>query len=203
MDRREFFRRSISRVAEKAVEKAENKIATRAVHWIRPPYAKPELEFLLSCTRCNACLDACSYKIIFPLSAKNGADVMHTPALDLLNAGCHLCEDWPCVTACETNALSLPDIVLKKSESKNDNENKNSSNFYLPRLAKAIINTEVCLPYQGPECGACATSCIVDGALIWELERPSINLELCTGCAMCREHCITEPKAIKILNISS
>ena len=192
MDRREFFRRSISRVAEKAVEKADNKIAARAVHWIRPPYAKTELEFLLSCTRCNDCIDACPYKIIFPLSAKNGADVMHTPALDLLNSGCHLCEDWPCVTACDANALSLPDIQLENDE-----------NFHLPRLAKAVVDTEICLPYKGPECGACAASCVVEGALVWEMERPSINLELCTGCAMCREHCITEPKAINIMNLTS
>lgn len=197
MDRREFFRRSISRVAEKAVEKADTKIAARAVHWIRPPYAKTELEFLLSCTRCNACIDACSYKIIFPLSAKNGADVMQTPALDLLNSGCHLCQDWPCVTACEVNALSLLDVKPEKVE------NNTQLKPDLPRLAKAMINTEKCLPYQGPECGACATACVVEGALLWQGERPVINLELCTGCAMCRELCITEPKAIRITNILS
>jgi ferredoxin-type protein NapG len=198
MDRREFFRRGISRAAEKAVEKVDEKISARALHWIRPPFAKTELEFLLSCSRCNDCIDACSYKIIFPLSAKNGADVMQTPALDLINSGCHLCEDWPCVTACETNALSLPKIENEINDSDTIDTHE-KINF--PKLAKAIINTELCLPYQGPECGACASACKVDGALEWQLERPSINPELCTGCALCREYCITEPKAINIMGL--
>ncbi len=197
MDRREFFRRSISRVAEKTVESVDKKISARAVHWIRPPFAKTEIEFLLSCTRCSDCIDACSYKIIFPLAAKNGADVMHTPALDLLNSGCHLCEDWPCVTACESNALALPEIADELEK----NNVEPSKTVNLPKLAKAIVNTELCLPYQGPECGACATSCKIEGALVWERERPRINSDLCTGCAMCREFCITEPKAIIIFHI--
>ena len=196
MDRRDFFRRSIGRAAEKAVEVVDDKVAARAVHWIRPPFAKAELEFLLSCSRCSDCIDACSYNIIFPLAAKNGADVMNTPALDLLNSGCHLCEDWPCVTACETKALFLPEKTV-------DDTLEEKTKISFPVLAKAVVNTEICLPYLGPECGACAASCIVEGALVWSMERPSINLEFCTGCAMCREHCITEPKAISILNLLS
>lgn len=196
MDRREFFRRGISRVAEKAVTTVDNKISARAVRWIRPPYAKPELEFLLACTRCNACIEACPHNIIFPLSAKNGADVMNTPALDLLNVGCHLCQDWPCVNACETAALTLPDE--SEDEANKSDEKVNSS---LPHFGYVVINSELCLPYNGPECGACAASCVVEGALVWIKERPSINVDRCIGCAMCREHCITEPKAISILKL--
>jgi len=194
MDRREFFRRGISKAAEKAVAKVDEKISARAVHWIRPPFAKLELEFLLACTRCNDCIDACSYNIIFPLASKNGADVMNTPALDLLNSGCHLCSDWPCVTACDTNALLIPKIT--------DDSGQEIKSLPMPTLAKAIINTDICLPYLGPECGACMSSCVIEGALIWNAERPSINLELCTGCALCREFCVTEPKAITITNLA-
>ena len=39
----------------------------------------------------------------------------------------------------------------------------------------------------------------VPGAIEWEGGiRPVINQEVCTGCAMCRETCITEPKAVDI-----
>ncbi len=190
MDRREFFRRGISKIADSAVKNLDEKAASRAQRWIRPPYAKTELEFLLACTRCNACIEACPHNIIFPLAIKNGAQVANTPALDLLNNGCHLCIDWPCVNACQEAALMFP-----------SSETETALKPELPRLAKVVIDTESCLPYNGPECGACASACSVTGALTWQSERPSINLKLCTGCALCREHCITEPKAILISSL--
>jgi ferredoxin-type protein NapG len=196
MDRREFFRRGISKVAEQAVQNMDKKVTAKASHWIRPPYAKSELEFLLSCTRCNACIDACPHQVIFPLSSSASIEVKNTPALDLLNSGCHLCTEWPCVTACDTGALALLDELQQKI--KNNQERETSD---LPRLAKASIDTQKCLPYNGPECGACASLCVVEGALTWESYRPIINMDLCTGCALCREVCITDPKAINISSL--
>ena len=67
----------------------------------------------------GACIKACPHEIVFPLSPNNGAEVMNTPALDLLNKGCHLCEDWPCVNACETNALKI--VVRDPDENLGDN----------------------------------------------------------------------------------
>lgn len=202
MDRRDFFRQSFGRAAKKAVEVVDTKVAERASRWIRPPFAIPELEFLLACTRCDACIKACPHEIVFPLSPNNGAEVMNTPALDLLNKGCRLCEDWPCVNACETKALIIPQIELNPADSNDGNEGSNPEEAPpapQPKLAKVVIDEASCLPFQGPECGACASACIVEGALQWSMERPTINQELCTGCAMCREVCITEPKSINIL----
>jgi len=200
MDRREFFRRGLGRVAEEAVQHVDKKIVERASRWIRPPFAIPELDFLLACTRCDACIKACPHEIIFSLAVKNGADVMDTPALDLLNKGCRLCDDWPCVNACEAQALKLPvmpDIEGTEVEAASGIE---PAKFIpQPKLARLTVDTENCLPYQGPECGACASVCIVEGALEWQMERPLINQEKCTGCAMCREVCITEPKSIFIM----
>ena len=185
MDRRDFFRRGFSKATEVAVKVADKRVSDRAKHWIRPPYAIPELDFLLVCTRCNACIDACPHNVIFPLSARLGADVASTPALDLLKKGCHLCDDWPCVNACEPKALVLA-------------EPNNEGEVILPKFALAEINTETCLPYTGPECGACAASCVIEGALSFESEKPIINVELCVGCGLCREVCIVEDKAINI-----
>jgi ferredoxin-type protein NapG len=187
MDRREFFRRSVGKAAETVTRHVDKRVNEKAAHWIRPPFALPELEFLLACTRCSDCISACPHQVIFPLSARLGADVAGTPALDLLNKGCHLCDDWPCVNACETGAMKSEqdgDVVIS------------------PRpFAKANIDTEKCLPYTGPECGACAHSCSVEGALIWESEKPSINPEKCVGCGMCREACIVAEKAISITSL--
>jgi len=186
MDRREFFRRGVSKAAEVAIKQADERVAERAKHWIRPPYALPELEFLLACTRCNACIEACPHTVIFPLAARLGADVVNTPALDLLNKACHLCEDWPCVKSCEPAALKIPeeDVVL-------------------PKLASISIDETSCLPFMGPECGACADSCPVPNALNWNDNRPVIDKALCTGCGLCRQACILDPRAISIAVIAS
>ena len=187
MDRRAFFKTGFDNVAKAAVQLADDHVKQSAVHWIRPPYALDELDFLLACTRCDKCIEACPHDVIFKLPVRLGVKVAGTPALDLLNKACHLCNNWPCVDACEPGVLKFPAI-----------ENGAMEEFPLPVLAYAQINPETCLPYSGPECGACADSCPVPGALAWNGTRPYINPEKCTGCGLCREACIVEPKAVKI-----
>ena len=182
MDRRDFFKRGFGQAAEVAVKAVDKRVANRAKRWIRPPYAIPELDFLLACTRCSACIEACPHNVIFPLAARLGADVANTPALDLLKKGCHLCVDWPCVNACEVNALDfVEDEQIKPN-----------------KFANAEINESLCLPFSGPECGACVSVCPVEGALVLEQEKPVIDQESCVGCALCREACVVEEKAISI-----
>ncbi len=188
MDRRNFFKLGLQKVAGTAVKLADEAASQRARHWIRPPYALPELEFLLACTRCDKCIEACPHDVIFKLPSRLGAQVVGTPAMDILNKGCHLCNDWPCVSACEPDALRFP-VPDEGSEAP------------LPRLARAEINTSSCLPYQGPECGACKPACPVPGAMTWKMEKPEINPETCTGCGLCREACIVEPKAVNITSL--
>ena len=188
MDRRAFFKRAAGKATEVIVKEVDSKVKAEAAHWIRPPYAVNELEFLLACTRCGECVTACPHQVIFPLESRLGAKVVNTPAMDLLNKGCHLCEDWPCVNACEPKALIFPE---------HDEDEKTP----LPVFAMAHINTSTCLPYFGPECGACQGSCPVPGALIWQREKPSIDTEVCTGCGLCREACIVDPKAVSIASI--
>ena len=102
--------------------------------------------------------------------------------MDLSSRGCHMCSDWPCVLACEPGALGWKQDDLGA----------------FPKLAKVTINEDTCLPYQGPECGACAESCPVPNALHWVGSRPTIDQDACAGCALCREACITIPNSITI-----
>lgn len=185
MDRRDFFRRGIGKATEAAVKTVDKKVVDRAKNWIRPPFAAAELDFLLACTRCNACIEACPHGVIFPLAARLGADVVNTPALDLLKKGCQLCEDWPCVNACETSAL-----VREEGDN-------------VKKFASAEINESLCLPYSGPECGACVYLCPVENALVLKQEKPVINKEKCIGCALCRQACVVEEKAINITSYAS
>ena len=188
MDRRNFFRMGLQKAAETAVRLADESVTQRARHWIRPPFAQAELEFLLACTRCDKCIEACPHDVLFKLPARLGAQVVGTPAMDVLNRGCHLCDDWPCVNACEPDALRLPAAA----------EDEDAP---LPKLAHAEINVSACLPYLGPECGACKPACPVPGAMTWKMEKPEINPDICTGCGLCREACIVEPKAVNISSL--
>lgn len=199
MDRRAFFRRGLQKVTQTAVETVEQRVERRAAHWIRPPFALRELDFLTTCTRCRACIEACPHAVIFPLSARLGATVAATPALDLLNRGCHLCADWPCVDACEHGALKLP----ARDGDRGDGDATAPGPTPPARLARARLDPQRCLPFQGPECGACEGSCPVPGALTFRLARPAIDASLCTGCGLCREACIVEPKAIGIASLAS
>ncbi len=186
MDRREFFKRGLKNVSDTTIKQLDAHAEHRATHWIRPPYAINELEFLLACTRCSECIEACQYKVIFRLPTRLGVQVAGTPALDLLNKGCHLCDDWPCVSVCK------PDALMRLQPSSDE------GSLSLPTIACASINTRTCLPYMGPECGACDSACPVDGAMIWDDFKPVIIQDMCTGCGLCREACITEPKSIEI-----
>ena len=197
MERRELFKWGLGKVADMAVKDVEQRVNANASRWIRPPYAIAELDFLLKCTRCDDCIDACPHDVLFPLSPKFGIEVASTPAMDLGNKGCHLCADWPCVTACKTGALMRPDP--EPAEEETENTPKEPS---WPILARALIDTTKCLPYLGPECGACADSCPVPGALNWDGPKPRIDHALCAGCAMCREVCIVEPKAVAIQSLA-
>ncbi len=186
MKRREFFRLGTRKAAQIAFQLASEKAARRAENWLRPPFAVDELDFLLSCTRCDKCIEACAYGVLFKLPARLGLQVAGTPAMDLLNRGCHMCPDWPCVQACEPDALKLPDQGGGKPPAR-------------ARLARVRIDPDACLPYSGPEYSACAHSCPVPGALEWEDGlRPVVNQESCTGCALCREACIMDPKAVEV-----
>jgi len=186
MDRRDFFRRGAASLKKAVVEGIKPGINAQAEHWIRPPYALDELDFLLACSRCGACIDACPHNVIFSLPLRSGIKAAGTPALDLLHKGCHLCTDWPCVTACEPAALKRP------------SPGSDEEAITLPAIATAQVETDQCLPYKGPECGACQGSCPVPEAMVWKLGKPRIDPEHCVGCSLCREACILEVKAINI-----
>jgi len=207
MDRRNFFRSALSKSGKRVIRAVDASVNKQASRWIRPPFAINELEFILVCTRCTACIEACPHQVIFSLAATTGAKFVGTPALDLSNKGCHLCKDWPCVNACEANALVLPDTTGDSPEVNESGtkttpaENTSDDHQWVPKLAKVTINEQTCLPYSGPECGACFNSCPITGALTVDIFRPVIDQALCSGCGLCRENCIIDPKAINISSI--
>ncbi len=220
LSRRNFFRQSFHKAVDAGVGVLEKRSELRAERWFRPPFAISELDFLLDCTRCGKCIDLCPHQVIFPLSIRLGADVAATPALDLTNKSCHLCNDWPCVTACESNALRFPEQGQPSTDNHALSLEGNMAEEELgcsipiekntvflpsdcPPLAKAEVNKSLCLPYSGPECGACRYSCPIENALQWHDNKPYIDDKRCVGCGLCREACIVESKAIDIATLSN
>jgi len=189
--KRSFFTRSGKRVSEIVVKEIEQRVDV-AQSLPRPPFALTELEFLLKCSRCNACVESCPHDVLINLPESTGLKFKDTPVMNLESNACHLCTDWPCVIACNTLAISnLDNLIHHKVENK-----------YYPKFTTVKIDTERCLPFLGPECGACEGSCPLENTLTFKLEKPYINPEQCTGCSLCYHSCILDPSAIVLSHLN-
>ncbi len=144
--------------------------------WLRPPGAVEEGIFLGRCTRCNDCVTACP----------PGAVIAHptdgTPILYVDQSPCLLCEDFPCISACQTDAL-VP-----------------VSGIDQVRMGTAEVSHRFCTAGQG--CHACVSKCPTQAlALDVALLHLSIAHEACVGCGMCEMICktVNDRVAIRVI----
>lgn len=133
----------------------------------RPPWAREERDFISSCTRCDACIDACPTAIL--VRADGGF-----PAVDFSRGECTFCGD--CVTHCAPRALLRP------------------AEGDAPWSLKASIG-QACLAAAGVECRVCGETCPA-GAIrfrprIGGVALPQLEAEACTGCGACFAPCPT------------
>lgn len=148
----------------------------------RPPGAlRDEHEFLARCTACGDCVVACPKNAVHTLAAhvRPGAG---TPVMVPDARACHMCEGFPCAGACTTGALHVPEAPTWK-------------------LGTVAIDPTRCLPYLGPECGACAGLCppgAEDALTLVARTRPKIDPARCVGCGLCIEACPTRPAALTL-----
>lgn len=172
--RRDFLKDSVLstvRAAHELVKQADGVSAVPAppptrTDWLRPPGAVGEEVFLERCTKCNDCVTAC-----LP-----GAITIHpsdgTPVLFVDQSPCLLCEDFPCITACGTDAL-LPVGGIDQV-----------------RMGVAEVSHRLCTAGQG--CHACVSKCPTDAlAMDFASLHLSVVKEACVGCGMCEMICKT------------
>ena len=186
--RRQFFKQSVwsmgkavyeyyeqQKETEKTPETVPEKFRT---DWLRPPGAVEEALFLERCTRCGDCLPACPFGSIKKDPA-NGY-----PVLFANESPCFLCDDFPCVAACATEAL-VP--LGERAE---------------VRMGLAVVNEATCTADQG--CRFCLAKCPCDALAVigFEDPYPLVDQEKCVGCGICEQVCSTvnDKVAIKVFS---
>lgn len=147
---------------------------TFVVH--RPPRALAEQQFLDACTRCGDCVDACPHDAI-ELASPRFRDAEGTPRIDPSQIPCYMCEDTPCVDACEPDALSA-DVGLS--------------------MGDAEIHEPHCLAHRGEFCTTCSEHCPMPGAIKIRDGKPAILSAACTGCGVCFHVCPAPINAVRI-----
>ncbi|WP_370467965.1 4Fe-4S dicluster domain-containing protein [Nitrospira sp. KM1] len=170
--RRDFLKDSVLSVAKAAREYSkhseavpEKPVPAIRKDWLRPPGAVEEMLFLERCTACSDCVKACPY----------GSLVLHhenaTPVIFPDEIPCYLCDDFPCITACATDAL-LP--VSREAV----------------RMGMAVVNFRLCTAGQG--CHACASKCPTDAlSMDFDTQRMIVDQDQCVGCGICEQICKT------------
>ena len=191
LDRRNMIRQSIHFFARPAVEKIQTKIdkvntvvdqVTKRPPLLRPPGAISERAFLQACTRCDRCVNACPKDAIRKVPKKMGWIIMDTPYIDPMKKPCVMCEDLPCISACQDEAL-LP--VASKFE---------------VRMGHVILDRKHCVAYGDGFCQQCVIECPIPGAITQKDQRPVFHRDVCTGCGACVRACATVniPVALKV-----
>ena len=188
-ERREFLKQSVLSVGKTVYEYYEQQKDVPAeagpqaspvkvrVDWLRPPGAVDEELFLSRCTKCGDCLPACPYA-----SIKNDLATGY-PVIFANESPCHLCNDFPCISACETEAL-LP--VGDRAE---------------VRMGMAVVSRADCTADQG--CRFCLTKCPVGALSVDFLDGyPVVDQEKCVGCGICEQVCsgVNDHIAIKVIS---
>ena len=143
--------------------------------WLRPPGAVDEPDFLDRCTKCGDCIDVCPYDAI----RKNPEN--ETPIILPDESPCQLCDDFPCIGACETEALLPVEGPLQVD------------------MGLAWVSSRVCTAGQG--CNACISKCPTE-AIHMDFSNFQIVVDRgrCVGCGICQKTCgtVNDRVAIKV-----
>jgi ferredoxin-type protein NapG len=157
-------------------EKPQKTNVLEKTGWLRPPGAVQEDLFLERCTKCGDCIDACPHDAIEQLL------IQETPGIFPGESPCQLCEDFPCIHACEAEAL-MP-----------------LNNHTEVRMGLAKVSRNVCTAGNG--CNACVSKCPTEAiSMDFAAFLVAVNESLCVGCGICQYICgtVNDRTAIRVV----
>jgi MauM/NapG family ferredoxin protein len=180
ISRKNFLKNAI-RLFRNEMDMADSqKENVRYDKFIYPPGIKSPQAFLENCTQSYHCISVCPYEALQVYREDENDKRFGYPVIAPRNGGCHLCEDFPCISACQSQALHME---YKKR-----------------KLGTAVILENKCIAYHQTFCQSCIFNCPYSGEAIYadSQGRPVVNEELCTGCGICTQSCPLEEAAIQI-----
>jgi MauM/NapG family ferredoxin protein len=198
--RGDFFKSLGMVVAGFVAERISDVVTAAGPKLLRPPGALDEFEFLVSCTRCDKCIQVCPQASIFRAGAQAGL-AAGTPVIDPRNMPCFLCTGLPCVAACPEGALVWPRRTAACRELAGEPA---------VRMGLARVRPRLCLTYEreghpAQPCRTCVDRCPYPGVAIRMTEagpdgpaHPEVVPDFCTGCGLCSFGCPTPEPAIVI-----
>lgn len=131
----------------------------------RPPWALAEAAFERSCTRCDACIDACPTGVLV-----NGSG--RYPQADFNQGECTFCGE--CVKVCSPGALTR-------------------ANPGAAPWAHVAAISQACFAAKRIACASCADACPLSAIRFrssgTELAQPAIEVTHCNGCGACVRIC--------------
>jgi MauM/NapG family ferredoxin protein len=165
--------------------------------FVRPPGAMAEKEFLKTCVRCGACVQACPTNAIQPAVFQAGLEGLWTPVLVPAGGYCEY-ECNRCTQVCPTHALAALTIAEKKQF----------------KIGTAVVDRSACYTYaDGYDCAVCEEHCPVpDKAIRFRevevhtfrgklktVKQIYVVPDLCIGCGICENVCPrTDRAAIRV-----
>ena len=158
---------------------AQHRPSTDPATVLRPPGAlDPDDRFLEACTGCGDCIEACPKGCLL---TSEPAAKEKLPGIDPTYRPCHLCDDLPCIAACQDGALVNPGSPAQV------------------RLGVARVDPRRCVTFAGELCQLCFNTCPFPHQAIMMIgSRPLVREAACTGCGLCLFACPTNPKSITI-----
>lgn len=192
INRRRFFRQGLGELLRPildAVEPIQN-IARQfgdleegpppsRPHWLRPPGALVEDQFLKTCDHSGECVRVCPAQCIKIDPTKRKGDGV--PFIEVDTMPCVVCDGLLCMHACPSGAL-VPTPLGEID------------------MGTAVWLEHLCSRTTGSDCTICIDRCPLGSTAIELLEgKVHVKEEGCIGCGVCQHDCPTDPKSIVVI----